>query len=77
MASTKTNHHHANIMFLLKKLGCDVVIKIPVPLVAVWNDEGILRDGSSSDVMALEHFTTNLHLDSGCGEDGLLADVLL
>ncbi len=35
-----------------------------------------MRDGSSSDVMALEHLATALHLDSECGEDGLLADVL-
>jgi hypothetical protein len=26
--------------------------------------------------MALEHITAALPLDSGCGEDGLLADVL-
>jgi hypothetical protein len=35
-----------------------------------------VRDGSSSDVMALEHIAAALHLDSGCGEDGLLVDVL-
>ncbi len=35
-----------------------------------------MRDGSSSDVMALEHIAAALHLDIGCGEDGLLADVL-
>jgi hypothetical protein len=39
----------------------------------MMNDEGIVRDGSSSGVMALEHIATTLHLDSGCGEDGLLA----
>ncbi len=75
-ASTKRNDLCANIMFLLKKLHCDVAVKVPVPPLAVWNDEGIARDGSSSDVMALEHIATALHLDSGCGEDGLLADVL-
>ncbi len=63
-------------MFLPKKLGCDVVVKVPVPSLAVWNDEGIVRDRFSSDVMALEHIATAPHLDSGCGEDGLLADVL-
>ena len=31
MASTKRNHLRANIMFLPKKLGCDVVVKVPVP----------------------------------------------
>ncbi len=70
------SHLCANIMILSKKLGCDVVAKVPVPPLAVWNDEGIVRDGSSSDVMVLEHFAAALHLDSGCGEDGLLADVL-
>ena len=35
-----------------------------------------MKDGSSSDAMALEHVATALHLDSGCGEDGLLANVL-
>ncbi len=75
-ASTKRNHLYANVMFLPKKLGCDVMVKILVPLLAMWNDEGIVRDGSSSDVMAPEHFAATLHLDSGCGEDGLLVDVL-
>jgi hypothetical protein len=64
------------IMFLPKKLGCDDVLKVPVSPCAMLNDEGIVRDGSSSDVMALEHIATALHLDSGCGEDGLLTDVL-
>jgi hypothetical protein len=27
-------------------------------------------------MMALEHIAAALHLDSGCGEDGLLTDVL-
>jgi hypothetical protein len=27
------------------------------------------------DVMALEHITATLHLDSRCGEDAFLADV--
>jgi hypothetical protein len=76
MGSTKRNHLCANIMFLPKKLGCDVVVKVPVPPLAVYYDEGIVRDDSSSDVIALEHIATALHLDSGCGEDGLLADVL-
>ena len=75
-ASAKRNHLCANIMFLPKKLGCDVVVKVPVLLLALWNDEGIVRDGSFSDVMALEHIAATLHLDSGCGEDGLLVDVL-
>jgi hypothetical protein len=75
-ASTNRNHLlRANIMFLPKKLGCDVVVKVPVPPWAMYN-KGIMRDGSSSDVMALEHIDATLHLDSGCGEDGLLADVL-
>jgi hypothetical protein len=34
-ASTKRNHLCANIMFLPKKLGCDVVVKVPVPPLAV------------------------------------------
>jgi hypothetical protein len=34
-ASTKKNHLHANIMFLSKKLGCDVVVKVPVSPLAV------------------------------------------
>ncbi len=51
MASTKRNHLCASIMFLPKKLGCDVVVKVPVPPLAVSNDEGVVRDGSSSDVM--------------------------
>ncbi len=76
MASTKRNHLCDNIMFHAKKLGCDVVVKVPVPLWAVQNDECIMKDGSSSDVMALEHIATTLHLDSVCGEDGLLVDVL-
>ena len=59
-----------------KKRLCDVVVKVPVLLLALWNDEGIVRDGSFSDVMALEQFAAALHLDSGCGEDGLLACVL-
>ncbi len=75
-ASTKRNHVCANIMILSKKLGCDVVVKVPVPPLAVKNDEGIMRDGSSSDVMVLEHIAAALHLDSGCREDGLLAAVL-
>jgi hypothetical protein len=54
---------------LPKKLGCDVAVKVPVPLLVVWNGEGIVKGGPSSDVMALEHFTTTLHLDSRCGED--------
>jgi hypothetical protein len=33
--STKRNYLCANIMFLPKKLGCDVVVKIPVPLLVV------------------------------------------
>jgi hypothetical protein len=41
-------------MLLPKKLGCDVVVKVPVPLLVVYNAEDIVRDGSSSDVMALE-----------------------
>ncbi len=76
LASPKRNHLHADIMFPPKKLGFDVVVKVSVPLLAVKNDEGIARDGSSFDVMALEHITATLHLDSRCGEDGLLADVL-
>ncbi len=35
-----------------------------------------MRDGSSSDVIALEHTAAALHLDSGSGENGLLVDVL-
>ena len=35
MASTKRNHLCDNIMFHAKKLGCDVVVKVPVPLLAV------------------------------------------
>jgi hypothetical protein len=35
MASTKRNHLNANIMFLPKKLGCDVVVKVLVPPLAV------------------------------------------
>ncbi len=67
MASKKRNHLHAIIVFLPKKLGCNVVVKVPVPLWAVYNDEGIVRDGSSSDVMTLEHIAAALHLDSGYG----------
>jgi hypothetical protein len=63
-------------MFLPKKLGCDVVVKVPVPLWTVQNDGGIVKDSSSSDVMALEHIAATLHLDSGCGEDVLIVDVL-
>ncbi len=76
MASTKRNHLCANIIFLPKKLGCDVVVKVPVPSLAVWNDEGI-RDDSSPVMMALMHIAIALHLDSGCGcgEDGLIVDV--
>jgi hypothetical protein len=35
LASPKRNHLHADIMFLPKKLGCDVVVKVPVPPLAV------------------------------------------
>ncbi len=41
-ASPKRNHLHANIIFLPKKLSCDVVVKVPVPPLAVLNDEGII-----------------------------------
>ncbi len=34
-ASPKRDHLCANIMFLPKKLGCDVVVKVPVPPLAV------------------------------------------
>ncbi len=70
LSSTKRNHLCDIIMFLPKKLGCDAVVKVPDPPLA------IVRDGFSSDVMALEHIAATLHLDSGCGEDLLLADVL-
>ncbi len=76
LASPKRNHLRVDIMFLPKKLGCNDVVKVPVPPLAVENDEGITRDGSSSDVMAQEHIATTLYLDSRCGEDGFLADVL-
>jgi hypothetical protein len=35
LASSKRNHLCADIMFLPKKLGCDVVVKVPVPMLAV------------------------------------------
>jgi hypothetical protein len=66
----------AKIVFYPKKLGCDVVVKLLAPLLSVYNEEGIVRDGYSSDVMALEHTPAALHFDSGCGEDGILVDVL-
>ncbi len=35
MASTKRNHLCADIMFLPEKLSCDVVVMVPVPLLAI------------------------------------------
>jgi hypothetical protein len=55
--------------------GCSIVVKVPGPTLAVWTDESIMKDDSSSDAVALEHIAAALQLDSGCGDDGLLADV--